>query len=175
MREHAYLSAMVSFMRKHVAQHLHSHRPRPRPSVSVKLLDAAAAAERFRQHLRAACGAHRQSRASLLRRAMSAVELSWNLQVRSGKPDPLATHIVNVREDRRNGASLARRFGSPRGRVQMFDENLVHPLVGSKDPDCRPAKPRMNLRLTRGQGSLLPDLSYFRAVSHSEGIRLICH
>jgi hypothetical protein len=35
-----------------------------------------------------------------------AVELWWNLQVRSCKPDPLGAHIVHVREDRRNGAGL---------------------------------------------------------------------
>jgi hypothetical protein len=39
-----------------------------------------------------------------------AVELWWNLQVRSGKPDPLAADIVHVGEDRRNGAGLAGRL-----------------------------------------------------------------
>jgi hypothetical protein len=39
-----------------------------------------------------------------------AVELWWNLQVRSCKPDPLGPDIVHLREDRRNGAGLAGRF-----------------------------------------------------------------
>ena len=48
---------------------------------------AATAAERFREHLRAASGALGQSRTGLMRRAVRAVELSGNLQVRSCKPN----------------------------------------------------------------------------------------
>src|SRR5882724_2316168 len=151
MREHTHLPAMVSFVRKHVAQHFHANRPGPSPAVSAKLLDAApTAAERFSKHLRAASGALGQSRTGLPSRAVRAVELSWNLQVRSCKPDPLAADIVHVREDRRNGADLAGRFGSPGGRIKLFDKNLVHALVGGKDLHCGSAQLRVNLRLTRG-------------------------
>src|SRR5713101_10124809 len=101
MREHTNLPTMVGFVRKHVAQHIHANRPRPGPAVAEKLLDAAfvlgtalATAERFREHLRAASGALGQSRTSLLRRAVRAVELCWNLQMRCRKPDPLAADIV---------------------------------------------------------------------------------
>src|SRR6266481_7040564 len=161
MREHTHLPAMVGFVRKHVAQHFHANRPRPSPAVSEKLLDAApATAERFSEHLRAASGALGQSRTGLLRRAVRAVELSWNLQVRSGKPDPLGPDIVHVREDRRNGSGLAGRFGSPGGRVKMFDKNLVHAIIGGKDLDCGSAELRVNLVLTRAHGSLLPDIYY---------------
>src|SRR5208283_3558952 len=114
-------------------------------------------AERFSEHLRAARGALGQSRTGLLRRAVRTVELSWNLQVRSRKPDPLAADIVQVREDRRNGAGLAGRFGSPGGRVKMFDKNLVHAIIGGKDLDCGSAELRVHLVLTRGHGSLLLD------------------
>ena len=146
MREHAHLPAMVGFVRKHVAQHFQAHRPRPSPAVSAKLLDAApTTAERFREHLRAASGALGQSRTGLLRRAVRPVELGWNLQVRSCKPDPLAADIVQVREDRRNAAGFAGRFGLPGGRVKMFDENLVHALVGGKDLDCGSAELSLNL------------------------------
>jgi len=55
----------------------------------------------------------------LLSRAVRAGKLTRNLQVRSGKPDPLAADIVHVREDRSNRAGLAGRFGSPGGRVKM--------------------------------------------------------
>src|SRR6266567_4692956 len=163
MREHTHLPAMVGFVRKHVAQHFDANRPRPSPAVSAKLLDAApTTAERFSEHLRAASGALGQSRAGLLRRAVRAVELSWNLQVRSGKPDPLGADIVHVREDRRNGADLAGRFGSPGGRVKMFDKNLVHAIIGGKDLDCGSAELRaklsVNLVLARGHGSSLLDL-----------------
>ena len=141
MREHTHLPAMVGFMRKHVAQHFRANRPRPGPAVSAKLLDAApTTAKRFSEHLRAASGALGQSRTGLLRRAVRAVELSWNLQMRSCKPDPLASDIVHVREDRRNGAGLAGRFGCPGGRVKVFDENLVHAIIGGKDPDCGSAE-----------------------------------
>src|ERR1035441_7967194 len=155
MRKHTDLSAMVSFVGQHVAQHFHAHRPRPRPAIPPKLFDAAVA-QRFRQHLRAARRALRQSHTRLLRRAVRAVELSWNLKVRSGKPHPLGAGIVHMREDRRNGARLPGRFRFPRGRVKMFDKNLVHPLVGSKYPDRRPAELCLNLRLTRGHGFRAP-------------------
>src|SRR5439155_27084181 len=92
--------------------------------------------------------------------------------------------IVHVREDRRNGADVVfsgvfagrfgcRRSGTPGGRVKMFDKNLVDAIVGEKDPggkvlDCGSAELSVNLGLTiddltRGHGSLLLDLSYFRA------------
>ena len=100
--------------------------------------------------------------------------------MRSGKPDPLAADIVHVGEDRRNGADLAGRFGSPGGRVKMFDKNLVHTIIGGKDLDCGSAQLRVNLLsgnlvLTRGHGALLLDLSYGRAVSHPEGIHFVRH
>jgi hypothetical protein len=162
MREHAHLPAMMGFMRKHVAQHLRANRPRFSPAVSAKLLDTAfvlTTAERFSEHLRAASGALNQSRAGLLWSAMCAVELSWNFQVRSCKPDPLGADIVHVREDRRNAADFvfAGRFGSPGGRVKMFDKNLVHAIISGKDLDRGSAELSVNLGLTRGHGSLLLD------------------
>ena len=88
---------------------------------------------------------------------MRAVELWWDLQVRSCQPDPLGADIVHMRKDRRNGASFAGRFGSPCGSVKLFDEHLVHALIGSKDLDCGSAELRVNLGLTRGHDSLLLD------------------
>jgi hypothetical protein len=60
-----------------------------------------------------------------------------------------------MRKDRRNGASLAGRFGSPCGSVKMFDEHLVHAFIGSKDLDCGSAELCVNLGLTLGHGSWL--------------------
>jgi hypothetical protein len=162
MREHTHLPAMVGFVSKHVAQHLHANRPGPSPAVSAKLLDPAATTapispERFPKHLRAASGALRQSLKGPLRSAVRAVKLCWNLQVRSCKSHPLAADIVHVRKNRRNGADLARRagwrFGSPGGRVKMFDQQLIHTIVGSKDLNRGSAELSVNLVLTRGHGS----------------------
>jgi len=155
MREHTHLPAMVGFVRKHVTQHFRASRPRLSPAVSAKLLDVAlTTTERFSEHFRAASSALGQCRAGLRRRAVRAVELSWNLQVRSGKPDPLNAHVVHVCEDRGNGAGLDGRFGSPSARVEMFDKHLVHALIGGKDPDCGSAELSVNLVLVRGHGSL---------------------
>src|SRR5947208_7327909 len=154
MRGDADLAAMMRVVRNHVAQHFHANWPRRRPTVSAKLLDTTlAAAERFSEHLRAASGAFGQSRTGLLRRAARAVELWWNFQVRSGKPDPLAADVVHVGEDRRDGAGLAGWFGYPGRRIEMFDENLVDPIIGGKDPDCRSAELSINLLLTRSHGT----------------------
>ena len=158
MRKHAHLSSVVGLVRKHVAQHFHANRPRRSPAVSPKLLDAVpTTAKRFNEHLGAASGALGQSRAGLLRRAVRAMELWWNLHVRSCKPDPLGADIMHVREDRRNAANLAGRFGSPGGRVKMFYKNLVHAIVRGKDPDGSSAKLSVNLVLTRAHGSLHLD------------------
>jgi hypothetical protein len=156
MREHTHLPAMVSLVSEHVAKHFRTSRPRPSPPVPAKLLDAATTiAERFGEHFRTASGTLGQSRTGLLWRAVRPVELPWNLQVRSCKPDPLGPDIVHVREDRRYRADLAGRFGSPGGRVKMLDKNLVDAIIGGKDPDCGSAE--LNLVLTRGHGSLLLD------------------
>lgn len=48
----------------------------------------------------------------------------------------------------------------------MFDKNLVHAIIGGKDPDRGSAELSLNLVLTRGHGSLLLDLWYFRGTGH---------
>jgi hypothetical protein len=173
MREHAYLPAMVGFVSKHVTEHLRANRPRLSPAVSVKLLDAAprnsGAAERFGEHLGAASGALGESRTGLLRGAVCAMELGWNLQVRSGKPDPLGADVVHVGEDRCDAADVAgrfgwrfcRQFGSPGVRVKMFDKDLVHAVIGGKDLDCGQAELSVNLGLMRGHGSYSLTYSTF--------------
>jgi len=56
-----------------------------------------------------------------------------------------------VREDRCNAADLGGRFGSPGGRVEMFDKNLVDAIIGGKDLNCGTAELSVNLGLTRGR------------------------
>ena len=176
MREHTHLPPMVGFVSNHVAQHFRANRPRLSPTVSKKLMYAAAA-KCFREHLRAASGALGQSRAGLLRCAARAVELSWKLQVRSGKPDPFGTHIVHVREDGRNTADLAGRLGSPGSRVKMFDKNLVDAIIGGKDLDRGSTELSVylgltsvgltNLVFTRGHGSPLRHLSLIGPICYT--------
>ena len=157
MREHTRLPTMMGLVRKHVAQHLRANRPRPSPSVSAKLLNAVLTTERCREHLHTASGALGQSYTSLPRRAAHTIELPWNLQVGSGKPDPLAADVVHVREDRRNGANAAGRLGFPDGWLKMFDQNLVDAVVREKDLDSGPAELSVNLELTPDHGSMLLD------------------
>src|SRR5438046_1320777 len=57
MRQHADLAAMVSFVSEHVAEHFRADGPRLGPAVPVEFFDAAATAERFGEHFRAASGA----------------------------------------------------------------------------------------------------------------------
>ena len=65
---------------------------------------------------------------------------------------------MHVGEDRRNAADIAGRFGSPCRRVKMFDQHLVHAIIGGKNLRCRSADLSVNLILTRGHGSY--SLSY---------------
>src|SRR5579863_7047743 len=160
MREHTYLPTMMGFVRKHVAQHFEASRPRWGPAVSAKLFQSATVAERVGQHVCAERGALGQSRTGLPRCAVCAVELWRYLQVRSGKPDPFGADIMHVGEDRRNVADVAGRFRPPGGRVKMFDQHLVHAIIGGKNLACGLAESSVNLVLTRGHGSLLLELSY---------------
>jgi hypothetical protein len=57
---------------------------------------------------------------------------------------------VHVRKDRRNGARAAGRFGRPCGRLKMFDEKLIHPLIGGENLSCGPTELSVNLLLTSG-------------------------
>src|SRR5580704_11101220 len=86
---------------------------------------------------------------------MCAVELRWNLQVRSSKPDPLGADIVHVSEDCRDGASLAGRFGFPGGKGKMLDKKLVDAIIDGKYLDCRGAEWSLRLAFTRGHGGSL--------------------
>ncbi len=161
MREHAHLPAMVGFVRKHVAEHFQANRHWPSQLSLRNFLMRRTVAQRLIEHLHAASGAISQGCTSLLRRAVRAVELGWHLQVRCCQPDPLRADIVHVGEDRCNRAGLAGRFGSPGGRVKIFDKKLVYAIVGGKGLNCGPAELSVNLGLTRGHGSYsLPYHTY---------------
>jgi len=55
---------------------------------------------------------------------------------------------MHVREDRRDGADVARRFRSPDGRVKAFDQKLVDAIIGGKDLYGRLAELGLGLLLT---------------------------
>jgi len=154
MREHANLPAMMSLVRNHVTPHFRPNRPRSGPAVSVKVPDAAIRiAERFGQHLFTTSGTLRESGACLLQCALRTIELYWNLEMRSGQPHPLATDVVHVGEDSRDVAYVARRFGSPRARIKVFDQGLIHAIVNGKNPHGGYAEFYVDIRLTRRHGS----------------------
>src|SRR5271165_5631054 len=111
MRKHAHLPAMVGLMSNHVAQHLHANGPVPAPSIPAKRPDPAPTTESLRNHLGTPTGALRQRRPRLLRSAPRAIELRWSLKMRSRQPDPLASHVMHMGKDRRNGPHIARRLG----------------------------------------------------------------
>ena len=137
MCEHADLAAMVGFVGKHIAEHFRAWRPGRPPAIPAKLLDATAggAAKRFFQHFGAANCAQSQCRAGLPCCAVRALQLRGDLQVRGRQPDPFGADVVHVREDRGDGASFAGRFGEPGRRVKLFDEKLVHAIIGGEDAD----------------------------------------
>jgi hypothetical protein len=61
-----------------------------------------------------------------------------------------------MREDRRNGAALAGRFGSPDGGIKMFDKDLVDAIVGGEGLDCASAELSVNLVWARRHGLPAP-------------------
>jgi len=157
MGEHANLSAMVRFVRNHVAQHLRAGGPWTRPSVLTKLSHSpAVAAKRFSEHGSAASGALGQCGTRLPRRASRTVKLGRNSQVRRRQPDPLRTHVVHVRKDGCNCANLARRLSFPGGRVKTLDKNLVQAIIGGKDPNRGMSEFRLDLAFARGHSFVPP-------------------
>jgi len=160
--QHTDLSAMVGFVSKHVAQHFHADRPGPAPSIAAKLLDAARATERFRQHFGAASRAFGQRRAGLARRAVAASKLSRNFQMRRGEANPLAANVMHMREDCRDAAGLipAGQLRLPRRWGQTLDQHLVDAVVEQEDTGGRDLKRgwagfRVGLRWTRGRNPSL--------------------
>ncbi len=73
-----------------------------------------------------------------------------------------------MREDRRNAAYLARRLGPPRGRVKLFEKDLVHPLISSKDPNRSLSEWSMDLRWTHNSSSIF----HLGLQFHLEGAQL---
>ena len=52
------------------------------------------------------------------------------------QPDPFDAHVVHVGEDCRDRSDVARWFGAPGVRIEIFNQNLVHAIVGGEDPNA---------------------------------------
>src|SRR5712664_4101329 len=131
---HHNLTAMMRLVREHVSEHGPSGGPRWHPTVPTELCNAAirSGRESIRQHSQTLRGASPVRGSSLLHGAAVGIERCWTLQMRRCKPDPLAADIVQMREDGRDRpatAFLTRRLSSPRTRVQMGEDELVHGVV----------------------------------------------
>ncbi len=121
MREQADLATMMSFVREHVGKHGGAGGPGGSPSVSTEFHDAAARiGEGFGEHPRATPGGFGQGGAGLALCAASAMKWVRQFDVRSGETQPLATDVVNVREDSGERTKIAARGrGVPGARMEM--------------------------------------------------------
>ena len=91
--------------------------------------------------------------------------------MRGGEAYPLRANVVHVGEDCGDGADFAGRFGAPCGRVEMFDQELVHAFIDGEDPDGGWAELNVNLLtanfwLAVGHGSLLLGVMIRPLVRH---------
>jgi len=129
---------MVGFVGDHVAQHLHANRPRRGPAISVKLLDTAIAASASPSISSQRSSRSRPCRTGLLRSALRAVELCWNLEMRGCSLTTWREHCAWCVKIRHNGAGVAGRFGCrisrqfrlSRQQGQMLDNDLIHAIIG---------------------------------------------
>jgi hypothetical protein len=131
MGQHAYLAAMVGIVHNHVSEHGRAGRPCSGPTVAAELSHTTVrAAQGFSQHFRAKECALCQCNLRLMLRAPRAIELGGKLHMRGGEPQPLATNVVHVRKNSCNGPRIAAvRLRSPRPRVQMLEDELVHAII----------------------------------------------
>jgi hypothetical protein len=67
-------------------------------------------------------------------------------------------------ENRCNGARFAGGIGSPRGRIKIFNKDLVYAIVGGEGLDGRPAELGVNPGLTRSHGSDSPPYHTYAEV-----------
>src|SRR5262249_56914809 len=88
------------------------------------------AIQRFAEHPYTSLCTFRQRPPRLFLGTAGAVELSRQLDVRGGEPEPFAPDVMHMREDRDNRAGVAAgRLGSPGLGIKMAQNKLVHPFV----------------------------------------------
>src|SRR5262245_28995043 len=106
---------MVSFMHDHVGKHGGPRRPRPGTAGPMDVFNPTRCAiQRFAEHPYTSLCTFRQRPPRLFLGTAGAVELSRQLDVRGGEPEPFAPDVMHMREDRDNRAGVAAgRLGSP--------------------------------------------------------------
>lgn len=126
------LAAVMGVVSEHVGEHGCAGRPLGRPTTPREFRHTALgiAGQRFTEHLDAARGAHAVSGGGLLYGATKGVESGRTSQMRCRMFQPHQAVIVQVGEDRGNGAALlatgSGRLGSPSARVEVIQHKLVH-------------------------------------------------
>jgi len=99
-----------------------------------------------------------------------AVELIWNFQVRSGKSNPFGSNVVHMRKDCGDGADFAGWLSGSGGRVELFDEKLVHAFIGGKNLHGGFAELRLRWRRVGFHAEMKREIQiHFRADQKSIG------
>ncbi len=92
-------------------------------------------------------------------RAAGAIELRGQFEMRRGEPQPLAADVVHVSEHRRDCARVtAGRLCPPSLRIQMLEDELVHPVIDGIGLEQRLAKIRGGQSSGTSHGLLLASL-----------------
>ena len=132
--EHHDLSAVVSFVGKHVGEHGRTSGPFRGPAAAGEFCDAAAGIGRqsFGEHSKALGRASFVSDGRLLDGAAKGIEGRGAFQVGSGVLDPHEAAVVEMSEDGGDGAPaafLAGRLGPPGAGIEVREQELVHGVV----------------------------------------------
>src|ERR1700721_2973113 len=128
MSQHTNLAAMMGVMRQHVGLHGCPRRPRFRPTVAVEDL-VLRLGKGFRQHVGAAGAAFEQSRRGLFLRTAATLKCRRERQVWCGEPYPFTADVMDMAKDGGDRTTLIPgQLGTPRGRIEMLEDDLIHPL-----------------------------------------------
>jgi len=130
------LAAVMRFVGEHVGEHGRAGRPIacPTPAREFRHPPVGILRQRFFEHLETARGAFAMSHGGLPLRAAKGIERRRAFEVRRRMLQPNQTAVVQVGKDGGDGAALAallpQEFGTPRGRREMLEEDLVHSVIG---------------------------------------------
>lgn len=134
MRQHQNLPTMVSLVGEHIRKHRPTRRPHRHPTPPRELRDSplCTARECIGQHPQTLLRAFLVRDSRLLHRAPKRIERSRTLQMRRRIPNPHQPAVMQMRKQRSNrppAPFLTRRIRTPRPRIKMRQQNLVHGIV----------------------------------------------